>query len=327
MPHEHSPRNFSSPRLLTHKQTLPREPQPTSHATRTFTKKLLFTSLAHAQTNIASRTSTNITCHTNIPHNTSLHLACSRTNKHCLANLNQHHMPHEHSPRNFSSPRLLTHKQTLPREPQPTSHATRTFTKKLLFTSLAHAQTNIASRTSTNITCHTNIPHNTSLHLACSRTNKHCLANLNQHHMPHEHSSEHFSSPRLLTHKQTLPREPQPTSHATRTFLITLLFTSLAHAQTNIASRTSTNITCHTNIPQNTSLHLACSRTNKHCLANLNQHHMPHECLLHVFPRRCAFIMRWDQVYERRVGDLCTRFLKVAVATRVFTVVGVRACS
>ena len=94
---------------------------------------------------------------------------------------------HKHEP--ARTPLLHTHKQTLPREPQPTSHTTRTFTKNLLFTSLAHAQTNIASRTSTNITCHTNIPHNTSLHLACSRTNKHCLANLNQHHMPHEHSS------------------------------------------------------------------------------------------------------------------------------------------
>ena len=212
--------------------------------------KLLFTCLAHAQTNIASRTSTNITCHTNIHKETSLHLFGSRTNKHCLANLNQHHMPHEHSLSNFSSPLWLTHKQTLPREPQPTSHATRTFlyqhfssplwlTHKqtlprepqptshatrtflitLLFTSLAHAQTNIASRTSTNITCHTNIPQNTSLHLFGSRTNKHCLANLNQHHMPHEHSLSNFSSPLWLTHKQTLPREPQPTSHATRTFL------------------------------------------------------------------------------------------------------------
>ena len=122
------------------------------------------------------------------------HLFCSCTNKHCLANLNQHHMPHEHSPRNFSSPLSLPHKQTLPREPQPTSHATRTFPKKtssLHLFSLFRAQTNIASRTSTNITCHTNIPNQTSheLHLFRStNTNKHCLANLNQHHMPHEHS-------------------------------------------------------------------------------------------------------------------------------------------
>ena len=280
MPHEHS-----LPLWLTHKQTslhlfrsrtnkhclanLNQHHMPHEHS-----YKLLFTSLAHAQTNIASRTSTNITCHTNIPtsfapaqtnFSSPLSPLCSRTNKHCLANLNQHHMPHEHSsplslPQHFSSPLSLPHKQTLPREPQPTSHATRTFTKKLLFTSLlthkqtlprepqptshatrtfltkllftsfAHAQTNIASRTSTNITCK-----------------------------------------KLLFTSFSPPREPQPTSHATRTF------PNQTHAQTNIASRTSTNITCHTNIPNQTSLHLFGSRTNKHCLANLNQHHMPHE--------------------------------------------------
>ena len=279
MPHEHSSEHFSSPLWLTHKQTLPREPQPTSHATRTFLITLLFTSLAHAQTNIASRTSTNITCHTNIPH--------------------QH----------FSSPLWLTHKQTLPREPQPTSHATRTFTKKLLFTSLAHAQTNIASRTSTNITCHTNIHQehfssplwlthkqtlprepqptshvtrtflrNTSLHLFGSRTNKHCLANLNQHHMPHEHSLSNFSSPLWLTHKQTLPCEPQPTSHATRTFLRnTSLHLFGSRTNKHCLANLNQHHMPHEHSLMNTSLHLFGSRTNKHCLANLNQHHMPHE--------------------------------------------------
>ena len=158
-------------------------------------------------------------------------------------------MSNEHSSAKFPSPLLLTHKRPLPRRPQPTSHAIRTILSKVLFTSLAHARPNIASRTSTDITCHTNNPEQTSLHLACSRTTKHCLANLNQPHMPHEHSSSHFSSPRLLTQKRTLPREPQPTSHATRTFLSIVLYTSLAHPRTNTASRTATNNTCHTNIP------------------------------------------------------------------------------
>ena len=157
------------------------------------------------------------------------------------------------------------------------------------FTSSAHAQTNIASRTSTNIVRHMNIPYETPLHRFCSRTNKTCLANHNQHHIPHERPQANLSAPLLLRHKQTSPVEPQATSHATRTFLTKLLFTSCAQAQTNTASRTSSNMTCHTNIPKQTSPHLFRSHTKKYCLANLNQHHMPHECLLHVFPKRCAF--------------------------------------
>ena len=159
-------------------------------------------------------------------------------------------MSHEHSLAKFSSPLLLTHRQPLPREPKTTSHVTRTFPTKLLFTYFAHAQTNIASQTSTNLTCHTNIPNQTTLHLFCLRTDKHCLDNINQYHMSHEHSSAKFSSPLLLRHELTLPGEPHRISHAARTFTTKLLFTSFAQAQTDIASRTSTNITYQTNIHQ-----------------------------------------------------------------------------
>ena len=247
MSHERSSAKFSSPLLLRHELTLPGDPHPISHAARTFTTKLLFTSFAQAQTDIAS------------PH------------------LKQHHMPDEHSPINFSSPLLLTHAQTIPRDHQPTSHAGRTFTKKLLSTPFAHAQTNFASRTFTNITRLTNLPHHTSLHLFRSGANKPCLAHINRYHMAHEHSPRNFSSPMMLTHKRTLPREPQPASHATRIFLITILFISSAQAQTNIASGTSTNITCHKNIRQQTSVPLFCSAANAHSLANLNQHYIPHK--------------------------------------------------
>ena len=258
MPREHSKPNFSSLFSLTNKQTLPGEPQPTSHATRKHLSKLLSTSFAQEQTDIASQTSTNITCHTNIPYETPLHRFCSRRDKVCLGNLNQHHMPYEHSRRNFSTPHMLTHTQTLPRESQRTSQARRTFTKKLHFTYFAHTQTNTASHTSNNITCHTNIPHHTPLHLFCSGTDKPCVSNLKQHHMPHEHSPRNYSSPLLLTHRQTLPREPQRASHAARTFFITLLFISFAHART------------------------------KHCLANLNQHYMPHE---HFSPNHSSSLL------------------------------------
>ena len=156
-------------------------------------------------------------------------------------------MRHEHSSASFFSLFRLRQQLTLPREPLPTSHPTRTFTKKLLSTSFAQAQTNIASRTSTNITCHTNVPGGKS------------------------------SPPLLLRHKERLPFELQPTSHVTRTLLSKVLCSSLAHAQTNTASETSTNITCHTNIHQETPPHFFCSCTNKPCLSNLKQHHMSHE--------------------------------------------------
>ena len=194
-----------------HKQTLPVEPQATSHGTRTSLTKLIFTSCAHAQIKLASRSSINITYYTNVHQETSLHLFRSRTNKHRLANLKQHHMPHEHPSSHFPSPLLLTHKQISPREPQPTSYATRTSRMKLLFTASAQAQTNIASRTTTNITYHTNAPKQTSLHLSCSGTNKPRLSDLKQHHMPVELSKPNYFSPPVLRHKQTLPREPQAT--------------------------------------------------------------------------------------------------------------------
>jgi len=56
-----------------------------------------------------------------------------------------------------------------------------------------------------------------------------------------------------------------PTSHQKRTLLITLLFTSFNHFQTNIFnSFSSSNITSKTNITEETSVHLFQSFTNKH---------------------------------------------------------------
>ena len=176
-------------------------------------KKLHFTSFTHARRKIASRTSANLPCHTNNSHQATHHLSC------------------------------ISLRQPLPRKTCLPAHVTRTFLTKLIFTSRALTQTNIASQISSSITCHTNIPEESALHFLHSRTSQECLVNLNPHHMPHEQSSKNSSSPLLLPHERTSSREPQPRSHAERSFLTKLLFTSFPHERANLASQSSTNMT------------------------------------------------------------------------------------
>jgi len=238
---EHYSTDFCSPLSITFKQIFSTHfHHPTSHQKRTLLKTLLFTSFNHFQTNIFnSFSSSNITSKTNITQNTSVHLFQSLSNKYFqLILVIQYHIKNEHYSSDFCSPLSITFKQIFSTlSHHPTSHQKRTLLTRLLFTSFNHFRTNIFnSFSSSNITSKTNITHQTSVHLFQSLSNKYFqLFLIIQHRIKNEHYSRDFCSPLSITFEQIFSTHSHhPTSHQKRTLLITLLFTSFNHFQTNI---------------------------------------------------------------------------------------------